>query len=232
MKSGFLYISVVLAGLFVGCSSTHQMNPTPGEQSSSRASIAEEEFTKERQLKDAYEKGLKEGVAKGHDQAINIITKEYLPYIKRLEAGKYAMRKGFITPPEVMVFQNTDGTLSYKTTGCKIEKELDINDIFKRFGESVLVNGSTASKEEVSQISGTSDSYFISERDTASTGIQRSGSQIGNVIKSIEKTAANKIVLDEYNIRYTEKDGLYLATFSTQEETDGFCGQFHICIKD
>lgn len=230
------YIGSVLLGtvLFSGCTSVHQVNPTPEQQIGTKTSVVEDEFNKERQIQEAYNKGMREGIFKGHDQAVSIITKEYLPYIKRLEAGKYAVRKGYITPPEVMVLQGSDGTLSYRTTGCKIEKELDVNDIFKKFGSSVVISNSSAMSvnEKTADQSAADESYRISYRDSVSIPTMRPGSQSEIMTKNISKTAANKLVLDEYNIRYSEIDGGYVASFATKEEMEGFCGQFRICSKD
>lgn len=220
--------------LFTGCTSVHQVNPTPEQQAGAKISTAEDEFNRERQIKEAYNKGMREGISKGHDQAVSIITKEYLPYIKRLEAGKYAVRKGYITPPEVMIFQAQDGTLSYRTTGCKIEKELDVNEIFKKFGSSVVISSSSSkfSDDKTVEASIPDESYRISYRDSVSIPTMRPGSQSEIMTKNISKTAANKLVLDEYNIRYSEIDGEYVASFATKEEMEGFCGQFRICSKD
>jgi hypothetical protein len=231
-----LYIGSVFIGavLFSGCTSVHQMNPTPDQQISTKTSMAEDEFNKERLVQEAYNKGVREGISRGHDQAVSIITKEYLPYIKRLEAGKYAVRKGYITPPEVMVLQGSDGTLSYRTTGCKIEKELDVNDIFKKFGSSVVISNSTAMvvNEKNANENFVDESYRISYRDSVAIPTMRPGSQSEIMTKNISKTATNKLVLDEYNIHYSELDGVYIASFATKEEMEGFCGQFRICSKD
>lgn len=234
MKKILFGASVAAAiALMTGCSSTHQMNPTPSEQKAGGISSAEEAFNREKEIKEAYEKGLKVGISKGYDKAAKIITDEYLPYMKRLEAGKYVMKKGYVTAPEVMVFQKNDGTLNYRVSGCKIEKELDVNDIFKRFGKSVVVGedvaaGDNAEAGEDVAISG----YHLAERDEIIYPVMRPGSVSERMIKNIEKTTANRIVLDEYNIRYSEKDGVYVATFATKEEMEGFCSQFRICVKD
>lgn len=226
--------TVLAAACFSGCSSVHQMNPTPEQQSGAKISISEDDFNKERAIQEAYDKGFKEGIKKGTDQTISIITKEYLPYIKRLEAGKYAVRKGYITPPEIMVFQGTDGTLSYRATGCKIEKELDVADIFKKFGSSVVVSSEKATKTEYKDAESAVDdeSYQISPRDHISTSVLRPWNQSEVITKVITKTSSNKLVLDEYNVQYSEKEGDYIASFTTQEEMEGFCGQFRICSKD
>lgn len=230
-------ISLLAITMIVGgCSSTHQMNPTPDQQGNLKLTQSEEDFNKERLIKEAHDKGVKEGISRGFDQAKNIIIKEYLPYIKRLEAGKYAMRKGNITPPEVMIYQSNDGTLSYKTTGCKIEKELNVDEIFKRFGDSVVVKSesSTILNKQGEAMSGSvnADSYFVSERDAVVNTPTRSAAPADIVFQNIEKTDANKLVLDQYNITYSEKDGSYVAVFNGNAEMNGFCDQFKICSKD
>lgn len=231
-----LKLAALSAMIFMGgCTSTHQMNPTPDQQSTSKVSYAEAEFNKERLIQEAYEKGLKVGVSKGHDQAIEIITKEYLPYIKRMEAGKYVIRKGFITAPEVMIYQNNNGTLNYRTTGCKIEKELDVQDIFKRFGKDVIVESGQTKPENAFSESGnvsSGDAYHIAYRDETLPSVLRPGYKDESMVKSINKTTSNKLVLDEYNVRYSEKENAYIAVFSTKEEMEGFCSQFRICSKD
>lgn len=223
-------ISAVLTALmFVGCSSTHQMNPTPQEQGSSLATSAEAEFNRERQIKEAYEQGYKKGASEAHDEAVRIITEEYLPYIKRLEAGKYAIKKGHITPPEVMILQAEDGSLSYRTTGCKIEKELDVGDIFKRFGKSVVVSQGAGQKTDHVGADSVSESYAFAGRDAVRYPVMRPGSAAEMMTTEIAKTSVNKLVLDEYNVRYSEKEGSYLAVFASKAEMDGFCNQFRIC---
>lgn len=228
------YVPTLLLILLGGCaSSTHQMNLTPQQQNGSGVTTEENDFIKERIAKENYEKGLEEGIRKGFSKASNIITKEYLPYIKRLEAGKYAMRKGYFTPPEVMVFQNPNGTLNYRATGCKIEKELDVNDIFKRFGESVLVKDIETDYQNPVKSDVQDSSYSISDRDRVVGSIpMRPGATTDKITKRIEKTTANKLVLDQYNVSYSESDGIYLAVFSGPAEMEGFCSQFNICSKD
>lgn len=238
MKSKLTHYLPMLAMTMIvgGCSAAHQMNPTPDQQGNSKLAQSEEDFNKERLIKEAHDKGVKEGIGRGFDKAKNIIINEYLPYIKRLEAGKYAMRKGNITPPEVMVYQSNDGTLSYKTTGCKIEKELNVDEIFKRFGESVVVKSESpaAQNKQGETISGSlnADSYFVSERDASVAAPARSAAPADIVFQTIEKTDANKLVLDQYNITYSEKDGNYVAVFNGEAEMNGFCDQFKICTKD
>ena len=120
-------LAVIVGGaiatiLISGCSSTHQMNPTPDEQKNSRVSQEEAQFNQERIKQENYDRGMKDGIKRGYDEAIRVITKEYLPYIKRLEAGKYAMKKGYVTPPEIMVFQIQMASLVIVLQGVKSKK--------------------------------------------------------------------------------------------------------------
>lgn len=224
-------LSVAGAMVLLGCSSTYQVNPTPGEQKSSK-STEERDFEYERKIKEAYNKGFKDGSMKGSEQAISIIRDEYAPQIKRMEAGKYAIKKGYITPPEVMVVQNPDGSMSYRTTGCKIEKELNVDDIMKRFGPQIQSSkADLLSVQDSQDITSESSSYKIAPRDISKASVQRPNHAEMSMIAKIPSTAANKMVLDEYNVRYSEKEGVFQAVFSSKEEMDGFCGQFHLCVE-
>lgn len=222
------FLAAWVAFIITGCSSTHQMNPYPGEQGS--VSSVEAQFEMERKIKEARRDGVKEGVAIGFSKAQKIIVDEYYPYIKRLEAGKYAMRKGYITPPEIMVFQTKNGTLDYRATGCRIEKELDVNEIFKKFGSSVVsdVNEKIRENSDPSKKED-SESYSIVTRDEIQSSISKTTAAHTSVSRAVTASEANRILLDQYNIRFIEKEGEFKISFESVDEMNGFCSQFKIC---
>lgn len=226
MKQYFL--AAFAAFIITGCSSTHQMNPYPGEQGA--VSSVEAQFEMERKIKEAHREGVKEGIAIGFSRAKKIIADEYYPYIKRLEVGKYAMRKGYITPPEVMVFQTKSGTLDYRATGCRIEKELDVNEIFKKFGSSVVADVNEKLGEDIDLgEKGDSESYSIVSRDEIQGSISKTTSAHTSVLRAVTASEANRILLEQYNIRFIEKEGEFKVSFESVDEMKGFCSQFQIC---
>jgi len=220
------FLAAFAAFIITGCSSTHQMNPYPGEQGA--VSSVEAQFEMERKIKEARREGVKEGITIGFTKAQKIVVDEYLPYIKRLEAGKYAMRKGYITPPEVMVFQTKNGTLDYRATGCRIEKELDVNEIFKKFGSSVVMEKNLEESSSFG-VKEDSESYHIVSRDEIQGSISKTTAAHTSVARAVTASEANRILLEQYNIRFVEKEGEFKVSFESVEEMQGFCSQFKIC---
>lgn len=212
-----------------GCTSIHKTNPTPEEYNAQKSPDAE--FEKEAAAKKAYNIGYEEGVRAGYTKAISAITDGYLPYIKRLEAGKYLSKKELITPPELVAVRGSDDTISYKVTGCKVERELNIYEILAKFGAKSMIKQESDAKATVtdSEAKDASQSIGIPERDRPVYLVSKPKDFAYETIQKIAKSAKIKSILDRFSMNYTDKDGYYFVKFTNIEEQDGFCKQFDVC---
>jgi hypothetical protein len=89
-----------------------------------------DQFFYDKGFADGKKEGLRMGYAKAKKEMMKKL-KRRVSSIKAMEAGKYLSRKHKITAPEIYQIRNPDGTLSIKVKGCRLEKELTLEEIVR-----------------------------------------------------------------------------------------------------
>ena len=91
-----------------------------------------------------YDQGQKDGFDKGVREAFKVAKKvldEYKEEIRAYEIGKYLVKDSYLTAPKVYQSLGDAGeTLKIQVMKSRIEKELDIKDIFSKFGTIPTLN--------------------------------------------------------------------------------------------
>ncbi len=82
--------------------------------------------------RDGYTKGYMDGFRKAWTERGKrdaLILQLYKMQYKALEAGKYVLKQGKVTPPRLYKILTPDGNLVYKIEGCRVEEPADLSHI-------------------------------------------------------------------------------------------------------
>lgn len=229
-RINFLMFTAIIVVLLAGCSTKQQLNKTPEEEARTNSND---------KAKFEYETGYKEGYKKAQEiekdkqfkRAEEIITKEFLSWIKQLQIGSYLVKEHFITPPIPITIENEDGSIETRLEGCKIQKPYTVEDIFKIFDKAksqkytALVHNSEVATETTS----TNKSISIVERDIPVNMPSKLNGVTKTITLNIPKTLTNKSILDAYNADYSTQEKVFIAMFNNNEEASAFCSETSIC---
>lgn len=191
------------------------------------ASNEAEEFFYQRGLDAGYAQGYEQGVKDAFEEAKKILAK-YKNEIRAYEVGKYFMQKGYITYPKVWQRVDSDGNVKIEIQPSKIEKQLNISEIFTKF--NTLPTNPYPERVKGDPLEAR-NSVYVANRD-ASTFMPASADSNQNIITiSIEKSGENEEILKKANLVYSvdkEKNRLKVMFFNRTEKQN-FCDQFQIC---
>lgn len=218
--SSFL-VSIIL---FTGCSSKEQINSLPSEQI---------DLVREKNYKDMEKKIVEENREKwieiGFERAKKSLEK-YKEKINSYEVGKYALRKGYVTYPQIVAVED-GGQVSIQNFGCEIKKELSIDEIMTIFANDTLQTTSFASPSlsygntgGIDQISSVSADYVSNNSRIESTSSFNESYE-----KRFLNSFKNKEQLDKYNVAYLRSSGELIAKFKNNEDFSSFCKMSDIC---
>lgn len=214
--------------IFSGCSSKEQANALPNQYT---------DLNKEKEYEDMKKKIIEENrdkwINEGFNKAKKILT-NYASKIKSYEVGKYAMRKGYVTYPQIVAVEE-NGQVSVQNFGCEIKKELSIDEIMTIFANdglqtSTVYNPSSASNNSTlnsnsSDVSAVGVDYTMGGNKTVQTT-----SELNNLIeKSFQNSFKNKEILDNYSVSYIRSGGELIASFKSDQEYSNFCQMTSIC---
>lgn len=222
------YLSAVIcvsAILLSGCSSKEQVNPMPNEQI---------DLSKEKTYKDMEKKIIEENREKwieiGFERAKKSLEK-YKDKINSYEVGKYALRKGYVTYPQIVAVED-GGQVSIQNFGCEIKKELNIEEIMTIFANDTLKTSTmptlsgygSFNNNGGDQVGVTSTNYA-----TNNSTIENSNSFNDSYEKRFSNSYKNKEALDKYNVAYLKSGSELVAKFKNNNEYSSFCKMSNIC---
>ena len=181
-----------------------------------------------------YEQGQKDGFDKGVREAFIVAKKildEYKEEIRAYEIGKYLVKDSYLTAPKVyQSLGETGESLKIQVMKSRIEKELNIKDIFSKFGSIPTLNnvdelGQT--KRSLDQI----NSVNIANRDDILNLPAEADKNDKIITVSIEKNSKNEEILKSANTVYSlDSDSeRFKVMFFTRTEKENFCNNFKIC---
>ncbi|HDX6248319.1 TPA: hypothetical protein RPW15_001476 [Campylobacter fetus subsp. venerealis] len=184
-----------------------------------------EEFFYQRGLDAGYNQGYEQGVKDAFEEAKKILAK-YKNEIRAYEIGKYFMQNGYITYPKVWQRVDNDGGVKIEIQPSKIEKQLNISDIFNKFNTlPTNPNPATVAQDPIEAI----NSVYGATRDTAKFLPNRADSNQNIVTISIEKNSKNEDILKKSNLVYSVDKNRLKVMFFNRAEKNNFCEQFKIC---
>lgn len=213
----------LLSLLFSGCSSLHQTNDLPNKD--------EESIFIEKLRKDMYDKGYNQAQ---HDLKNQIdlkyrkIIEEYREDFLKLELGKFAIKKGYITFPEMLI-QNIDGTIIIDSLGCKVQKPLNTNEIIDFYTNSNSMIRSTDFSKNTTKNNDENNAIWISSNENNK---MKTLNEVKNEVSLyLPKNYRTQEILKIYNLDFNTEDETYIVNFKNDKEKKEFCSITEICGK-
>jgi len=229
-KIAYIFLITMII-VFSGCSSKKQVNPEPNDEVS----------YKQQQIKDAAYaeaiKKIKDELEKKVEKKYERILKKYEEHFYRLELGKLAIKKGYVSNPEIITYRSDNGKISVDSLGCKIQRPLKIKEIIELYSSEISkiknnINPSTKSNQNINQLDQDIEGIDIENINYSKSNIQVKDSPIDqNQFLKLEKTYKTKEILDDYLANYSLQDDLYIVRFNTFADKKSFCEQTNICKK-
>ncbi len=190
--------------------------------------------TEEFFFQSGYEQGQRDGFDKGVREAFIVAKKvleEYKEEIRAYEIGKYLVKDTYLTAPKIyQVLGEAGDSLRIEVMKSRIEKELNIDEIFSKFGTIPTLNNpdslnaTTRSIDEINSVN-------IASRDNILNLPNEADKNDKIITVSIEKNSKNEDILKNTNVVYS-LDGdndRFKVMFFTKTEKDNFCNNFKIC---
>lgn len=177
-----------------------------------------------------YEKGYNEGFEAGSKAAFQEAKKilnNYQNNIKAYEIGKYLIKRKKLTYPQI--WQNmTESGMKIIVLPSKIENELDISDIFTKFGD-IPTYFKEINEPKDENFYDTGDGVNIAKRDNVKELTASADKHSKIITINIDKNWKNEKVLKKANAVYAIDKDKYRVMFFSSQERNNFCSQFKIC---
>lgn len=190
-------------------------------------SLTTEDFFYQRGLEVGYNKGFDEGVRVAFLEAKKVLEK-YKDELISYEIGKYLISSNYLTYPQVWQETNDEGYVKLRVLPSKIDKPLNVDELFARFAVIPERRANQMPSLELSLEE--KNSVLLSPRDLNSNSlIQNVSENIQTTNLNIKKTAKNLDVLKRANVVFSDEGNIYKVLFFTQQEKQEFCNSYQIC---
>jgi hypothetical protein len=184
-----------------------------------------EEFFYNRGYEAGYNAGYEEGVKAMQAEAKKILNK-YMDDIKAYEIGKYLIKEKKITAPKIYQERAPDGTVKIVVMKSEILDELNIDDIFTRYGNIPLKDYNSPAQVNDVKL----NSVYLANRDNNVATMPSAANRDKSITTlNLKKTWKNKDILQKANLVYSEDDDFYKVIFFTSKEKQDFCKNFGVC---
>lgn len=186
-----------------------------------------EEFFYQRGVEAGYKQGYEQGVKDAFIESKKILA-QYKNEIKAFEIGKYLVRNGYITYPKVWQRVDSNGDIKIEIQPSRIEKELNIADIFTKFGS--IPTAPYAEKAESNPLHA-KNSVYSATRDNFSSTPKKASANQDIVTISMENTGTNEEIVRRANLVYSvdKPNNRIKVMFFNRTEKNNFCSQYQIC---
>lgn len=182
-----------------------------------------------------YQRGYENGFEKGYDQGVKeafLIAKEMLKNYKNelqaYEIGKYLIKNQNLTYPQVWQEIDSKGMIKLRVLPSKIEKEIDIDELFAKFAYIPQAKSDIDTDLELSV--NEKNSVHLSYRDSNINKMPQMVSQLANKkTLSVPKNSRNLEILKKANVVFSDEGTFYNVLFFTETEKRDFCRDFQIC---
>lgn len=190
-------------------------------------STSTEDFFHKRGYEVGYSSGFEEGVRKAMDEAKKMINL-YSNELKAYEIGKYLIKTKNLTYPQVWQEVDDSGAIKIRIMPSKIEKEINIDELFKKFVEIPTMYANPQSKKILSLDE--KNSVFLSNRDSNINSLPQKVDSAKNInTLNIKKSSKNLDILKRANVVFSDEGEYYNVLFFTKIEKQDFCKQYQIC---
>lgn len=188
--------------------------------------VSTEDFFYQRGLEVGYNKGFDDGVRMAFEESKKVLQK-YKDELMSYEIGKYLIVSKYLTYPEVWQ-EMDDGVVRLRVLPSKIEKPLDVDELFTKFAVIPEKRFNQVPSLELSLEE--KNSVLLSARDSNGNDLTQNVSEsIQTHNLNIKKTAKNLDVLKQANVVFSDEGNSYKVLFFTQQEKKEFCNSYKIC---
>lgn len=186
-----------------------------------------EEFFYQRGVEAGYKQGYEQGVKDAFEESKKILAK-YKNEIRAFELGKYLVQGGYLTYPKVWQRIDEFGNVKLEIQSSKIEKQLNIAEIYKKFNTLPTNPNPEIIRENPLEVR---NSVYTSTRDSVISLPARADSNQEILTISIPKTGENEKILKQANLVYSidGENKRIKVMFFNRTEKNNFCNQFKIC---
>ena len=187
-----------------------------------------EDFFYQKGYENGFNKGYELGIKQAFAEAKNVLQK-YKADLRAYEIGKYLISTKKLTYPQVWQEVDNSGLIKLRVTPSKLERELNIDELFTKFA---VIPERPASLQETLELSlEEKNSISLSDRDINYNSMPQNVSMQSDLkTLSIKKTATNLEILKRANVVFSDEDEAYNVLFFTDKEKSDFCNQFKICF--
>lgn len=191
------------------------------------AETSTEDFFYQRGYENGFASGFEEGVRKAMEESKRMLE-IYGNELKAYEIGKYLIKTQNLTYPQVWQEVDETGAIKLRIIPSRIEKELNIDELFAKFvtiptiAPYVLEKGKLSLNEK--------NSVYLSDRDSNINEMpQNVNAQSNKQTLSIKKSSKNLDILKKANVVFSDEGKSYNVLFFTKQEKQDFCNQYEIC---
>ena len=223
------YALLLIIIAFAGCSAKKQVNPEPyGEESFQNKKIKEEAY------QEAITK-IRAEEEKKAEQKYEAVLKKYEEHFYRIELGKLAIEKAYVSYPEIITFKDSKGRIFTDSLGCKIQKPLKLQEIIELYASEISKinnNVTTVSNGSIESIKNTSPGIALENTNYHQGNIEvQDAVPTQTKIVELEKTYYIKEILDDRLLPYSLEDGKYIVSFNNYSDKKSFCDETGVCRK-
>ena len=179
-----------------------------------------------------YDVGFSNGVEEGGKQAMAESKKMLELYgneLKAYEIGKYLIKTQNLTYPQVwQELDESSGMVKLRIIPSRIEKELNVDELFSKFTQIPTMNSLTQNQAKLSLEE--KNSVYLSNRDSNINALPQSVNSASNQhTLNVKKTSKNLDILKRANVVFSDEGETYNVLFFTNIEKQDFCKQYEIC---
>lgn len=186
-----------------------------------------EDFFYNRGYEAGHNAGFEAGVKMAFEEAKNVLMK-YEQELQAYEIGKYLIRSGNLTYPQVFQETTDDGTVRLRVTNSKIERMLNIDELFYKFATIPVRPSKENNPLELTLAE--KNSVVLSVRDSNTNSLpQRVSERTNTRTLSLAKNSKNLEILKKANVVFSDEGGAYNVLFFTDTERSSFCKEYQIC---
>lgn len=186
-----------------------------------------EDFFYEKGFESGWKKGFEAGAAAAYEEA-KLALRKYDDELKSYEIGKYLTVNKNLTYPQVWQEATSDGSFKLKVLPSKIEKQINIDELFTRFSNLPLRSPEPPTTLELT--TNEKNSVYLSTRDNNYNSMPQNPSATGNLkTLTVEKSSKNLDLLKRANVVFSDEGSSYNVLFFTTQEKIDFCSQYRIC---
>lgn len=234
----YTMLILLIANIFVGCSSKEVINPNDG--------VSESYDLAEKAKQDMYNKeGYIDGKKDGFKEGVNFMKgalAEFMNEVRAIQFSSYLIKEKYIQPGEIFIEKDGKITLGQ----MKIQQPYTLADIYNRFSDKIptyakdSTSGNTLLSDSnlpiESKINNAADNKMrnafnsnIYAKEPEAKVINKDN--IKNSFVKVARTNENEQILNKLGFQYGKMDNQLVVEFTSKDEANVFCTNLNLCLE-